>query len=46
MDLLRLINDKCNYFSDISSIQGLKSVILHIEIAERHFENGKKRRQL
>lgn len=42
MDLLRLINDKCSYFSDTSAIQGLRSVILHIEMAERHFENGKK----
>jgi len=42
MDLLKLINDKCSYFSDTSAIKGLKSVILHIEMAERHFENGKK----
>ncbi|MDD4620235.1 MAG: hypothetical protein PHQ15_05355 [Methanosarcina sp.] len=42
MDLLKLINDKCSYFSDTSAIQGLKSVILHIEMAERHFEIGKK----
>lgn len=42
MDLLRLINEKCSYFSDTSAIQGLRSVILHIEMAERHFENGKK----
>ncbi|AKB81142.1 hypothetical protein MSBR3_0564 [Methanosarcina barkeri 3] len=42
MDLLKLINDKSNYFSDTPIIQGLRSVIYHIDIAERHFENGKK----
>ncbi|AKB61376.1 GxxExxY protein [Methanosarcina mazei] len=41
MDLLKLVKDKCNYFSDTSTIQGLRSIISHIEIAERHFEKGK-----
>jgi len=41
MDLLKLIKDKCDYFSDTEIFQGLKSVISHIEIAERHLEMGK-----
>lgn len=41
MDLLKLISDKCNFFSDPETSQGLKSVILHLETAERHFERGK-----
>lgn len=42
MDLLKLIEDKCSYFSGTPTIQGLKGVVSHIEVAERHFENGKK----
>jgi hypothetical protein len=42
MDLLKLIEDKCSYFSGTPTIQGLKEVVSHIEVAERHFENGKK----
>lgn len=41
MDLLKLIKDKCDYFSDTEIFQGLESVISHIEIAERHLEMGK-----
>jgi hypothetical protein len=41
MDLLKLIKDKCNSFSDTEIFQGLESVISHIEIAERHLEMGK-----
>ncbi|WP_292389983.1 hypothetical protein [Methanosarcina sp. UBA5] len=41
MDLLKLINDKCSFFSDTEISQGLKSVILHLETAERHFEREK-----
>ena len=41
MDLLKLIKDKCDSFSDIEILQGLESVISHIEIAERHLEMGK-----
>lgn len=41
MDLLKLINDKCSFFSDPEISQGLKSVILHLETAERHFDRGK-----
>lgn len=41
MDLLKLIKDKCNSFSDTEIFQGLESVISHIEIAERHLEIGK-----
>ena len=41
MDLLKLIKDKCDYFSDTENFQGLESVISHIEIAERHLEMGK-----
>ena len=42
MDLLELIRDKCNSFSDPETAQGLVSVISHIEIAERHLDRGKK----
>lgn len=41
MDLLKLIKDKCDSFSDPEIFHGLKSVISHIEIAERHLEKGK-----
>lgn len=41
MDLLKLIKDKCDSFSDTEIFSGLKSVISHIEIAERHLEMGK-----
>jgi len=42
MDLLKLIRDKCDSFSDPETVQGLGSVTSHIEIAERHLEKGKK----
>ena len=41
MDLLKLIKDKCDSFSDLEINDGLKGVISQIEIAERHFEKGK-----
>lgn len=41
MDLLKLIKDKCSFFSYPEISEGLKSIILHLEIAERHFERGK-----
>ena len=41
MDLLKLIKDKCDPFSDPDIIHGLKSVISHLEIAELHLEKGK-----
>jgi len=41
MDLLKLIKDKCDSFSDLEISDGLKGVISQIEIAERHFEKGK-----
>ena len=41
MDLLKLIKEKCESFSDTEISQGLESVISHIEIAERHLEMGK-----
>lgn len=41
MDLLKLIKDKCDSFSDPEIFHGIKSVISHIEIAERHLEKGK-----
>lgn len=41
MDLLKLIKDKCDSFSDSEIFPGLESVISQIEIAERHLEKGK-----
>lgn len=41
MDLLKVTMDKCNYFSDTLTSQGLRSVVSHIEIAERHFDKGR-----
>jgi hypothetical protein len=41
MDLLLLIKNKCEIFGGTNSSQGLRAVILHIEIAEKHFELGK-----
>jgi hypothetical protein len=42
MDLLEIIKDKCGSFSDPEITQGLKSIVSHIEIAERHLDKGKK----
>ncbi|KKG75488.1 hypothetical protein DU65_07010 [Methanosarcina mazei] len=41
MDLLKLIKEKCDSFSDPEIVQGLGSVTSHIEIAERHLDKGK-----
>ncbi|KKG56172.1 hypothetical protein [Methanosarcina mazei] len=42
MDLLALIKDKCYSFSDLETAQGLRSIILHLEVAERHLDRGRK----
>lgn len=42
MDLLTLIKDKCYSFSDLETSQGLRSIILHLEAAERHLDRGRK----
>ncbi|WP_022664258.1 hypothetical protein [Desulfospira joergensenii] len=41
MNLLDLLRDKAEYFSTSEDDIGVSSVVTHIEIAERHFENGK-----
>ncbi|MDO6687238.1 MULTISPECIES: hypothetical protein [unclassified Agarivorans] len=41
MDLLKLLKDKAEYFSTSEDDRGVSSVVTHIEIAERHYENGK-----
>jgi len=41
MDLLKLLKDKANFFSASEDDRGISSVVSHIEIAERHYENGK-----
>jgi hypothetical protein len=41
MDLLELIKDKCDLFSDSDIGKNLTNVITHIEVAEQHLENGK-----
>lgn len=41
MDLLELLNQKAKYFSSSEDDIGVASVVSHIEIAERHYENGK-----
>jgi hypothetical protein len=41
MDLLPLVKKKCEAFRGTESAQGLEAVVLHIEIAEKHFEKGK-----
>lgn len=41
MDLLDLLRDKAEYFTRSEEDIGISSVVTHIEIAERHFENGK-----
>jgi hypothetical protein len=40
MDLLNLIKSKVSIFEASDMYEGLEAVIHHIEIAERHFENG------
>ncbi len=42
MDLLKSIKNKSEFFSDTEEDQGVSSVVSHIEIAERHYESGKK----
>jgi hypothetical protein len=41
VDLLKLLKDKAEYFSTSEDDRGVSSVVTHIEIAERHYENGK-----
>lgn len=41
MDLLKLLKGKAEYFSTFEDDRGVSSVVSHIEIAERHYENGK-----
>ncbi len=41
MDLLNLLKEKAEYFSTSEADRGISSVVSHIEIAERHYENGK-----
>lgn len=41
MDLLRLLKEKAKYFTTSEEDTGVLSVVSHIEIAERHYENGK-----
>ena len=41
MDLLKSLKDKAEYFSTSENDIGISSVVSHIEIAERHYENGK-----
>lgn len=41
MDLLKLLKDKAEYFSASEDDRGISNVVSHIEIAERHYENGK-----
>lgn len=41
MNLLKLLKDKAEYFSTSEDDRGISSVVSHIEIAERHYENGK-----
>lgn len=42
MDLLKSIKNKSDYFSNSEENQGIYKVVSHIEIAERHYESGKK----
>ena len=42
MDLVKLIKDKIKVFSQTEHFAGMESVISHIEIAERHLDQGKK----
>lgn len=42
MDLLKLIKEKAAAFSATDHFSGIESVIGHIEIAERHLNQGKK----
>jgi len=42
MDLLKLIKEKSKAFSRTEHVSGIESVIGHIEIAERHLNQGKK----
>jgi len=41
MDLLKLIREKIEVFAGTDRYLGLKSVVIHIEIAERHFIAGR-----
>ena len=41
MDLLDLIKEKIKVFLDTEQLQGLESVIHHIEISEKHFTKAK-----
>jgi hypothetical protein len=41
MDLQKLLKEKAAYFQSSEEDRGILNVISHIEIAEKHFENGK-----
>lgn len=41
MDILSIVKEKCKTFAGTSSELGLDAVIHHIEIAERHFDQGR-----
>lgn len=41
MDLLKLLNEKAQYFSASENDRGISSVVSHIKIAEKHYEGGK-----
>jgi len=42
MDLIESIREKINVFSDTDNYLGLQTIVTHIEVAERHFDMGKK----
>ena len=42
MDLQKLLREKASYFENSEENRGISSVISHIEIAEKHYDNGKK----
>ena len=41
MDLLKLLKDKAEHFSVSEEDRGVSSVVSHIGIAEKHYENGR-----
>ena len=41
MDLLKLLKDKAEYFAASSEDSGVNSIVAHIDVAEKHFQNGK-----
>ena len=42
MDLLKLIKEKYEFYPNTTASEGISSVVSHIEIAEKHYENAKK----